>query len=45
MTGDGLLHWDLGMRITQDENSITVDQERYAEDILKRFKTEKCNAV
>ena len=33
----GELHWFLGMRILRSEDKITVDQEKYIENVLKQF--------
>ena len=38
----GRLHWFLGLRIRQEENKVTVDQERYIERMLERFQMDQC---
>ena len=38
MENRGILHWFLGLRIRREEGKVTVDQERYKETMLDRFK-------
>ena len=35
----------LGMEIHQEEKGIFISQKKYAQDILKKFKTDTCKAV
>ena len=41
MEDRGRLHWFLGLRITQEECTVTVDQERYIETMLERFQMDQ----
>ena len=43
----GQLHWFLGIKVTRDERTgdITMTQEAYIEDILKRFKMNNCKPI
>ena len=42
MEDRGRLHWALGLRIRQEEGKVTVDQERYIETMIERFKMDQC---
>ena len=42
MDDRGELHWFLGMRILRSEDKITVDQEKYIENLLKQFNMTNC---
>ena len=41
MEDRGRLHWSLGLRISQEEGKVTVDQERYIETMLERFQKDQ----
>ena len=43
----GELHWCLGMRVTRDrtKRTITLDQEKYIGDVLKRFNMLDCKPM
>ncbi|KAK8948569.1 hypothetical protein KSP39_PZI005174 [Platanthera zijinensis] len=43
MTDLGLLHFFLGFQITQTATGILISQEKYATDLLKRFRMKNCN--
>ncbi|KAL8104868.1 hypothetical protein AgCh_028873 [Apium graveolens] len=40
MTDLGLLHYFLGIEVKQDENGIFISQEKYARDLMKKFRME-----
>ena len=42
MDDRGELHWFLGMRILRSEDKITVDQEKYIENLLEQFNMTNC---
>ncbi|KAK8921676.1 hypothetical protein KSP39_PZI020062 [Platanthera zijinensis] len=44
MSDMGLLHYFLGLQFIQSPNCIQISQEKYAYDILKKFKMEECNS-
>jgi hypothetical protein len=46
LSDQGDLKWHLGMKFTFDKmkGTITMDQRAYIENVLKRFKMEKCTA-
>ena len=39
------LHWFLGMKMDVREGEIVVSQEKYIDDLLKRFNMEECKLV
>jgi hypothetical protein len=41
----GPAHFCLGMRIRSESGSLRLDQQRYIEDVLQRFKMADCNPV
>ncbi|XP_058763552.1 uncharacterized protein LOC131636999 [Vicia villosa] len=45
MTDLGRMSFFLGLEVRQEETGIFVSQEKYAKDILKRFKMEGCNPI
>ena len=45
MTDLGLMKYFLGLEVRQEETGIFISQEKYAKDILKRFKMESCNPI
>jgi len=45
MTDLGLMKYFLGLEVIQGKDGIFVSQERYAEEILKKFKMTSCNPV
>ncbi|XP_047309787.1 uncharacterized mitochondrial protein AtMg00810-like [Impatiens glandulifera] len=45
MTDLGLMKYFLGLEVKQSEEGIFISQERYALDILKKFKMEDCNPI
>nr|GFC09873.1 retrovirus-related Pol polyprotein from transposon TNT 1-94 [Tanacetum cinerariifolium] len=45
MTDIGLMSYYLGIEVKQTDKGIFICQERYANEILKRFNMEKCNPV
>src|SRR4051812_29728769 len=45
MTDLGRMSFFLGLEVRQEETEIFVSQEKYAKDILKRFKMERCNPI
>ena len=45
MTDLGLTKYFLGLEVIQGKNDIFVSQERYAEEVLKKFKITSCNPV
>jgi len=45
MTNLGHMRYFLGLEVKQLETSIFVSQERYVEDILRKFKMASCNLV
>ena len=40
-----MLSWFLGMNVTVNETSITVNQEKYIENLLKKFGMSDCKAL
>ena len=44
MDDRGELHWFLGMRILRSEDKITVDQEKYTENLLEQFNMTNCKS-
>ena len=45
MTDLGLMKYFLGLEVIQGKDGIFVSQERYAEEVLKKFKMTSCNPV
>ena len=45
MTDLGLMHYFLGIEITQKEDGIFISQKKYTETLLKKFKMEGCKTV
>jgi len=45
MTDLGLMNFFLGMEVNQGEDGIFISQSKYAREILKRFKMERCKPV
>ena len=45
MTNLGLMKYFLGIEVKQNENGIFISQEKYANDILKRFNMLKCKST
>ena len=45
MTDMGLLKFFLGLEVKQGETCIFISQEKYAKEILKKYKMENCNSV
>ena len=45
MTDLGLMKYFLGLEVQQEETEIFISQEKYAKDILKRFKMDNCNPI
>nr|GEU97808.1 retrovirus-related Pol polyprotein from transposon TNT 1-94 [Tanacetum cinerariifolium] len=45
MTDIGLMSYYLGIEVKQRDEGIFICQERYAKEILKRFRMDKCNPV
>lgn len=45
MDDRGELHWFLGMRILRSGDKITVDQEKYIENVLDQFNMSNCKPV
>ncbi|XP_058784211.1 uncharacterized mitochondrial protein AtMg00810-like [Vicia villosa] len=45
MTDLGQMSFFLGMEVRQGETGFFVSQEKFAKDILKRFKMEGCNPI
>jgi len=45
MTDLGLMKYFLGLEVIQGKDGIFVSQERYVEDVLKKFKMTSCNPV
>ncbi|WVZ02572.1 hypothetical protein V8G54_023378 [Vigna mungo] len=45
MTDLGLMKYFLGLEVKQSEEGIFISQERYALEILKKFKMEDCNPI
>lgn len=45
MTYLGLMTYFLGMKINQKENEVFVFQKKYAKEILKKLKLEKCKSM
>ncbi|VVA34844.1 Hypothetical predicted protein, partial [Prunus dulcis] len=45
MSDLGLLHYFLGIEVSQTENGIFISQKKYAENILKKFNLLGCKSV
>lgn len=45
MTDLGLMKYFLGFQVRQKEGEIFISQEKYTEDLLKRFKMSTCKAI
>ena len=45
MTNLGLMKYFLGIEVKQNKNGIFISQEKYANDILKRFNMLKCKST
>ena len=45
MTDLGLMHYYLGMEIWQVDGHVFLGQGKYAADILRRFRMEKCRPM
>ena len=45
MTDIGLMAYYLGIEVKQKEDGIFISQERYAKEILKKFKMENCKPI
>jgi len=45
MTDLGLMKYFLGLEVVQGKDDIFVSQDRYAEEVLKKFKMTSCNPV
>lgn len=45
MTDLGLMRYFLGIQVKQSKGHIFLSQEKYVEDLLKKFQMEKCKAV
>ncbi|XP_026405475.1 uncharacterized protein LOC113300488 [Papaver somniferum] len=45
MTDLGLMSYFLGIEVQQTERGIFINQQRYADGILKRFKMDNCNPI
>ena len=45
MTNLGLLKFFLGLEVKQGETCIFISQEKYAKEILKKYKMKNCNPV
>jgi len=45
MTNLGLMKYFLGLEVVQGKDDIFVSQERYVEEVLKKFKMTSCNPV
>lgn len=45
MTDLGRMKYFLGVEVIQDDDGIFISQKKYAEDVLKKFGMEECNAV
>ena len=41
----GLMRYYLGIEVRQEETGIFISQEKYAKDILKRFKMDSYNPI
>ncbi|XP_019053106.1 PREDICTED: uncharacterized protein LOC109114621 [Nelumbo nucifera] len=41
----GLMHYFLGIKINQEEKGIFISQKKYIENLLKKFKMERCKTV
>ena len=42
ITDSGLLHYFLGIQVWQEKDRILLSQQKYALDLLKKFKMENC---
>ncbi|XP_020263406.1 uncharacterized protein LOC109839390 [Asparagus officinalis] len=45
MTDLGLMRYFLGLQVKQTKGEIFINQEKYCEDLLKRFNMKNCNPV
>ena len=45
MTDMGLMRYFLGLEVDQSDQGIFICQHKYAADILKRFRIDKCKAT
>lgn len=45
MNDMGLLHYFLGIEVSQSKDGIFISQKKYAENILKKFNLLRCNSV
>jgi hypothetical protein len=45
MTDLGLMKYFLGIEVDQSDHGIFISQQKYAADVLKKFKMEKCKPV
>ena len=45
MTDLGPMKYFLGLEVRQEETGIFISQEKYAKDILERFKMDSCNPI
>src|SRR5438309_1613399 len=41
----GLMAWFLGMEVKQDEHVVSINQKKYAKEILKKFHMEDCKST
>ncbi|XP_038974743.1 uncharacterized mitochondrial protein AtMg00810-like [Phoenix dactylifera] len=45
MSDLGLMHYFLGIEVSQTQNGIFISQKKYAEGIIKKFKMDRCKSV
>ena len=45
MTDLGKMSFFLGMQVQQDRGEVFVSQEKYAKEILRKFKMEECKPI
>ena len=43
MSDLGVLHYFLGLEVTQSNDGIFINQKKYAEELLQRFQMTQCN--